>query len=134
MDISFTWKHFAAWFVMLFASIANGAARDLLYGEYMSELTAHQLSTVTSIILLGAIIYIFVRMYPPSSDQHAIAIGLFWVTLTLAFEFLFFHFIGGHSWSPLLANYNVLAGRVWILVPIWIGIAPYLFFHLSRRS
>ena len=57
---------------------------------HMDELTAHQLSTVSSVLLLGFVIWRFVRLYPPSSGQEAISIGLLWVALTVAFEFLFF--------------------------------------------
>lgn len=134
MDISGIWKYLAGWFVMLLVSIANGAVREFTYGRYMSEPAAHQLSTVTSILLLGAVIRIFVRFYPPSSARHAIAIGLAWAALTMAFEFLFFHFVGGHSWSELLANYNLFEGRVWVVVLLWIAAAPYLFFRFCRAS
>lgn len=129
-----TWHHVAAWFLMLLVSIANGAARDFVYGQHMSELAAHQVSSAIGIVLLGAVIWTFGRAYPPSSGQHAIGIGLFWMALTIAFEFLFFHFVGGHSWSALLANYNILAGRVWVLVLLWIAVAPYVFFHFARRA
>jgi hypothetical protein len=128
------WKYLTAWFVMLLVSVANGAIRDFTYGNHMDELTAHQLSTVSSVLLLGFVIWRFVRLYPPSSGQEAISIGLLWVALTVAFEFLFFHYVGGHSWSELLANYNVLKGRVWVFVLAWVAIAPYVFFRLNRRA
>ncbi|QPK65537.1 hypothetical protein IVG45_09110 [Methylomonas sp. LL1] len=129
MDVLDTWKYLAAWFVMLLVSIANGAARDLSYGKHMSELTAHQVSTVTSVLSLGAVIWVFIRFYPPSSAHDAITIGLAWAALTVAFEFLFFHFVGGHSWSELLANYNIFEGRVWVVVLVWVAVAPYVFFR-----
>ena len=124
----------ATWFVMLLVSIANGAARDLTYGKNMSELAAHQLSTLMGVLLLGAIIFAFVHFFTPSSGQEAIFIGLFWMALTIAFEFLFFHFIGGHSWSKLLANYNIFEGRVWVVVLAWVAVAPYVFFRIHRRA
>lgn len=125
-------KYALAWLVMLLVSIANGAARDLGYGRYMSELSAHQLSTAIGILLLGVVIRAFVYRYPPASAREAVGIGLFWMALTVAFEFLFFHFVGGRSWSELLDNYDVLSGRVWVFVLLWVAAAPYLFFRLRR--
>lgn len=125
------WKYLVAWLLMLLVSIANGAVRDFTYGKHMDELTAHQLSTVSGIPVLGLVIWGFVRRYPPLSGREAVSIGLLWVALTVAFEFLFFHYVGGHSWSELLANYNVLKGRVWVVVLAWVAIAPYLFFRLK---
>jgi hypothetical protein len=127
-------KYLVAWFVMLLVSIANGAIRDFTYGKYMGELAAHQLSTASGIVLLGIVIRGFVRRYPSSSGRQAISIGLLWVALTVAFEFLFFHYVAGHSWSVLLANYNVFKGRVWIAVLVWVATAPYVFFRLSRAA
>jgi len=126
------WKYLTAWFVMLLVAVANGAVRDSTYGRRVDELTAHQLSTATGVLLLGIVIRGFVRLYPPSSGREAISIGLLWMALTVAFEFLFFHYVGGHSWSELLGNYNVLKGRVWVVVLAWIAIAPYVFFRLDR--
>jgi hypothetical protein len=32
-----------------------------------------------------------------------------------------------HPWTRLLHDYNILEGRVWVLVLVWITIAPYIF-------
>jgi hypothetical protein len=128
------WKYLTTWFLMLLVSVANGAVRDFTYGMRMQELTAHQLSTVSSVLLLGIVIRGFVRLYPPASGREAISIGLLWMALTVAFEFLFFHYAGGHSWVELFGNYNVLKGRVWVVVLAWIAIAPYVFFRLNRQA
>lgn len=128
------WKYLIAWFMMLIVSVANGAVRDFTYGRQMDQLSAHQLSTVSGVLLLGIVIRLFVRRYPPPSGKKAFSIGLLWMALTVAFEFLFFHYVGGHSWAELLANYNVLRGRVWVVVLAWVAIAPYLFFRLDRRA
>jgi len=132
MTRSIGWKHLALWMAMLLTSIANGAVRDLLYAAWMSERDAHQLSTAIGIVVLGAMIRAFLRRFPPASLTHALLIGLFWAALTVAFEFLFFHFVIGHSWAALLANYDLAAGRVWVLVVLWIGIAPCVFYPARR--
>ena len=128
------WKYLIAWFVMLLVSVANGTVRDFTYGKYMDEVSAHQWSTVSSALLLGFVIWGFMRLYPVASGKAALLIGLFWMALTVAFEFLFFHYVGGHSWAELFANYNIAQGRVWVVVLIWIAVAPYLFFRLQERS
>lgn len=126
------WKYLTTWFLMLLVSVANGVVRDLTYGKHMAELTAHQLSTVSSVLLLGIVIWGFVRLYPPSSGKKALLIGLLWLALTVAFEFLFFHYVGGYAWAELRANYNVLQGRVWVLMLVWIAVAPFVFYRLGR--
>ncbi len=127
-------RYLIAWFAMLLVSVANGALRDFTYGRYLPELLAHQLSTLSGIVLLGGVIYLFVRRWPPASARQALSIGLFWMVLTVAFEFLFFHYAGGHSWGELLANYDLPGGRLWPVLLAWVAFAPYIFFRFFRRA
>ena len=128
------WKYLAAWVLMLLVAVANGALRDFTYGKYMDELAAHQFSTLIGAVVLGAVIWGFLKVFPLASEQRAIGVGLLWVSLTVAFEFLFFHYVGGHSWAELLGNYNVMKGRVWVFLLLWLAVAPYIFFRLSHQN
>jgi hypothetical protein len=123
-------RYLIAWVAMLFIAVANGAFRQLTFGKYMSEQHAHQLSTAMGIFLLGVFIWAVIRSWPPSSASQAITIGVMWLFLTAAFEFLFGHFVAGHSWARLLHDYNLLEGRVWVLVLVWVTLAPYIFYRL----
>lgn len=120
-------RYLFAWFAMLLVSVLNGTVRDFTYGRHMPELLAHQLSTLIGIVLLGAVIRLYMHRWPFASARQALKVGLFWMSLTVAFEFLFFHYVGGHSWDGLLANYDLSAGRLWPLVLLWVAFAPYLF-------
>ena len=120
-----------AWLLMLLVSIGNGLIRELTYGPRVDELAAHQISTLSGMLLIGLVIMGFVHRYPPVSGRAALGLGAVWMGLTIAFEFLFFHYVGGHPWPALLANYNLLAGRIWVVLLLWIGLAPYLFFRWS---
>lgn len=120
-------RYLLAWFAMLLVAMLNGGLRDFTYGRYLPELLAHQLSTLSGSALLSAVIYLFVRRWPPASARQALSIGLFWMVLTVAFEFLFFHYVGGRSWAELLANYDVPKGRLWPLLLVWVALAQWLF-------
>jgi len=127
-------RYLIAWSVMLIVSVANGTVRDFTYGKYISGLLAHQLSTLSGMVLLGGVIFAFVYFWPPASARQALFIGMFWMLLTVAFEFTFFHFVSGHPWAELLANYDLLHGRIWVLLLAWIAIAPYLFHRLRQYA
>lgn len=126
-------RYLVGWFVLLAVAMVNGALRELTYGKHVSELLAHQLSCLTGILLFALVIRQYVRIWPPVSAREAWHIGLFWMALTVAFEFLFFHYVGGHSWAVLLANYDMSAGRLWPLILLWVAVAPYLFYRDSLR-
>jgi len=119
--------------VLLTVAMANGALREFTYGKHVHELLAHQPSCATGILLFAVVIRHYVRRHPPASARESWQIGLFWMVLTVAFEFLFFHYIGGHPWDALLANYDLGAGRLWPLILVWIAAAPRLFMHFQRQ-
>jgi len=127
-------RHLAAWLLLLVAAIINGVIRQSLFIGRMSELHAHQLSTVSGIILFGVIIWGLHRMWPLASAAQAWTVGVVWLALTLAFEFLFFHYVGGKSWEALLNDYNILEGRLWPLLLLLVMIAPYVMHRVGRRS
>ncbi|MDH3370764.1 MAG: hypothetical protein OEM31_05485 [Gammaproteobacteria bacterium] len=124
-------KYIFAWVPMLFIAIANGVLRQVWYAKYLSELKAHQLSTLIGALLIGIYIWVIVRSWIPTSARQAVAIGMVWLGLTVTFEFLFGHFVAGHSWLRLLQDYNLLAGRVWILLLFWVAVAPYIFYRIN---
>ena len=126
-------RYLNAWFMMLGIAMINGDLRDLTYGKHLSKLFANQLSCVIGIILLGIVMFRFVRRWPPATAREAWYIGLFWMVLTVAFEFLFFHYLAGHPWQELLANYDISSGRLWPLILVWVAVAPYIFYRVCKK-
>jgi hypothetical protein len=123
------WRYGLAWLPMVLIAILNGILREKTYGRLLSESRAHQVSTLTGILLLGTYIWIVTRFLGFETLTQAVLVGALWLGLTIAFEFLFGHFVAKHSWSELLADYNLLAGRLWPLVLLWVAIAPALFYR-----
>lgn len=69
----------------------------------------------------------------PRGVEEAWAVGVGWVALTLAFEFLGGHFLFGKSWTELTVDYNLLAGRIWVLVLVVTLLAPVIAFTKGTR-
>jgi len=57
---------------------------------------------------------------------NAIMIGILWILMTVAFEFLAGHYLFGTSWEKIIADYNIARGRIWILVLVATLISPIL--------
>ena len=56
-----------------------------------------------------------------------------WLGMTLVFEFGAGHYLFGTPWRALLADYNVLAGRLWVLVLIATMTAPALVYSAGHN-
>ena len=72
-------KYVLAWFPMVPIAIANGAIRQGWYAQHLGELAAHQVSTLTAIVLLGAYIWLIARRWPAESGTQAVLVGLLWL-------------------------------------------------------
>jgi hypothetical protein len=126
-------KYFLLWFPMVIIGILNGSFRQFGYAPFMSELAAHQLSTIIGIIFFGLYIWFISRVWKIESAGQAWIIGSLWLGMTILFEFGFGHYIMNHSWGKLLFDYNILAGRLWSVILVWIWIAPRIFFRFRSQ-
>lgn len=121
------WKYVLAWLPMVPIAIANGALREMTYARRVGERAAHQISCLTGSLLFAVYIWAVIRLWKPDSSRQALAIGLIWLAMTVAFEFTFGRYVRRLPWSQLLHDYNVLAGRLWVLVLMWLAVAPLVF-------
>ncbi len=121
------------WIPMTFIGILNGMLRQYGYSRFVGDLTAHQISTLTGIIFIGLYIWWLTGVWKIESFSQALAVGLMWLGLTVVFEFVFGHYVVGHPWEKLFYDYNLLKGRVWLLVLIWITVAPFVFYKVRTK-
>ena len=127
-------KYLFVWVLLAVVAIANGILRQSTYGKTLTELTAHQISTLTAILASGVLVWIANRFWPIGSTSQALIIGGCWLVMTVLFEFGFGHYIAGHPWEKLTADYNLLEGRVWSLFLIWVAVMPFVIFKLAQRT
>ena len=127
------WKYTLLWFGLAILAVINGTLRNQFYESTLGDLLAHQVSTVSLLMLIGLYTWLCSLIWRLQSVNQAVIIGLIWVSITIAFEFLFGHFIMGHPWAKLLHDYNIVEGRIWLLVLIWTMLAPFTIFKLQSR-
>jgi len=123
-------KYTLAWCPMIVIAIANGIVRQFVYGPQMSELSAHQISSVTGIALFFLYTIGLGRLMPLQNGRQAFLVGGIWLILTVAFEFFFGLLIVGHPLEKLLYDYNIAAGRLWGVVLISLVFMPYLAYRI----
>jgi hypothetical protein len=126
-------KYIIGWLPLVAIGILNGVLRQVGYGQYVGELTAHQISTLTGIVLMGLYIWWLTGKWRIRSSGQAICIGLIWLGMTVVFEFVFGRYVMGHPWEKLFHDYNLLEGRVWVLVLIWTIVAPLVLYKLRSK-
>ncbi|WP_353118300.1 hypothetical protein [Nitratidesulfovibrio sp.] len=117
----------AYWCALCAAAIANGALREAWLAPRLGPGTAHVVSTLLLCAAVGLAALHYARRQGAAQGTRGMwTTGLFWAGLTVAFELLFGHYVAGHPWQRLLADYDITAGRVWVLVPVALALGPRL--------
>ena len=134
MSRSLILKSIGVWVAFIPVAIINGIMRNSWYQQYTGELLAHQISTISASILFILLAYIVLKNeIPQRKNKQLILIGIGWTTLTVLFEFGFGHYLIGHSWDILLADYNIFKGRIWSLFLLACLFTPILIKQVKPR-
>jgi hypothetical protein len=114
----------AVWLAILVLASLNGAVRDLIVAPSIGDTMARALSTVMLCGVILLVTWYTIRWMGTQNARQALAVGALWLVLTLCFEFGAGRY-AGKPWPVILGDYDVTRGRIWVLVPIIIFVAPY---------
>lgn len=126
---------FGLWGLMVVCAIFNAGLRQSVLIPSLGETLGRAVSTVTLSAAILVIAYVFLAWSDVErSGADLWLMGLMWLVLTVMFEFGFGHFVMGNSWDTLLHDYNILEGRIWVVVLAVTLTGPYLMGSLAERS
>lgn len=115
------------WLGLLALAFINAAIRELGYKKHVSELSAHQISTVTGCIFATIFTCFVTRIWHINSYSDSIKIGIIWVVLTFTFETTMVLVFMKKDVAFLLSSYNILEGQLWPVFLLWMGLLPVIF-------
>lgn len=127
-------RPFLIWCCLVPVMIVIAALREVILKPEVGELTAHLVSTLVTVGLIFVITLLTLGWIAPANDADCWRIGLLWFFLTIGCELLASHIVFGVSWRYLLADYDLLRGRVWLLVLCGQLLSPWLAARLRRQS
>lgn len=115
------------WLAMAVLAVLNGVFREVILVPRIGEYPGHVLSTALLVAAIAGLSFAYFRV---TATEYAflelLLVGCLWTVLTVGFEFLVGYFEGTPV-STTLGQYNVLAGQVWIAVPLTLLFSPLLF-------
>ncbi|WP_049927623.1 hypothetical protein [Halopiger goleimassiliensis] len=115
------------WALMAVMAVLNGVTRELFIVPRTETYTAHVVSTAALIVVVLAIAYsFFATTTIDYRFTELVGIGVLWAALTVGFEFVV-GYLEGTPPAVTIGQYDVLAGQVWILVPVTLVLAPIVF-------
>lgn len=123
----------SAWAGAAAIGMTNAFLREAAFSG-LGELRAHQLSTITLLMFLAAYMWAVERWERLPSTRTAVQVGVLWAGLTVLFEFAVGLVVTRQPLSQLLGAYDIRAGRVWALVPLWMAVGPAIVRRLHVGS
>ena len=134
MPVNVWLKALALWLAILILAILNGVLREKALIPTMGSFGA----LIASGILLSACIFLVAFVGAPwygrLSSSQWLLIGVFWLLLTLIFEFGFGRFVQHKNWPELFQAYTFEGGNIWPLVLVVTLISPWLAARWRGRS
>jgi len=121
------------WLVMLIFAVLNGALREAVLLPHLGKPVSF---VISGALLSACIVVVALMLMPrvgPMESRDALYIGLFWVLLTLAFEFTFGRLVQHREWAELLDAYRFRDGNIWPVVLAVMLFAPLMAVRLRRR-
>ncbi len=112
------------WFLVLVLAVLNGAARETWLIPRFGDPLGRAVSTLSLCVLIVLTAWLTISWIHPGTRNEALKVGVLWLVLTLAFEFLAGHYLFKKPWGDLLEDYNLLRGRIWIVVLPALLLAP----------
>ena len=125
-------RSIVVWSLFVVLAITNGALRNTLLTPSLGELRSHITSTFLLCAAILIVTWLTIGWVRPANLNEALLIGAGWAVMTVAFEFLAGHYIFGSPWTTLLADYDLFAGRVWVLILVTTAFAPFLMARARR--
>jgi hypothetical protein len=124
---------FGVWLLILPLMVANGIFRETVLVPSLGRRPADVASAAIGIAIILLITMPFLRRARDRSTGALVRVSVIWLVLTVAFEFLFGHYVDGKSWMELVENYAIWRGNLWPLVLASLALAPFIWGR-SRRT
>jgi len=114
------------WLVILALAILNGAMREKLLVPFLGSYPGLFLSGTILSLCIFIVAYFAAAWYGRLTSRQWLLLGLFWLLLTVVFEFSFGRFVLHKTWVELFAAYSFRGGNIWPVVLVVTGTAPWI--------
>lgn len=110
------------WLLLMAVESIHGALRQIFLAPLIGDFPARRVAVFSGMLLIFLITLATVRWMIARGDKGLLAVGAWWVALTVAFECVLGRAVFGYDWRRLLEDYDVSRGGL-----MGIGLLAMLF-------
>lgn len=126
------------WFVLLIVALINAIIRETTYKPLLTPyigMWAHQISSLTGIILFFLAIYFFLKKTKYNySQKDLFKVGLSWILMTILFECFMNIYIRHLTFHQVLQTYYFWKGDTWFFVLLSLLISPFIAHRIINKK
>ena len=98
----------------------------------VGDFRARQIAVFTGSILIVIVATSFIGWIRPARVGDAVAVGVVWLVLTLAFEIAFGRYVVHAPWSRIASDYDLLRGGLLPIGLVVLTVAPLIAARVRR--
>lgn len=133
MHINLFLKTSVIWFIIAILAVVNGMFRESILVSNLGPANAMIVSGMLLCIIVFIVTYISFPLFAAKNTLTYLLIGLYWVIMTLVFEFLFSYYVLRKSWLTILHVFDITKGDLFSIVLIVSLISPVLVAKMKSR-
>ena len=119
-------KAAALWLAVLVLAILNGALRERALIPTFGSFAGLVASGIILCACILVVTFVAAPWYGRLASRQWFLIGLFWLLLTLVFEFSFGRFVQHKTWTELFDAYAFRGGNIWPVVLLTTFLTPWI--------
>jgi hypothetical protein len=122
------------WAVLLIFAMVIGGGKVAFIIPKLGEHIGQIIGTLIFCPVIFAVTWYSIRWINPNGIRDAIIVGILWLILIEAFEFLAGRYLFGKSLGQLFYEYKIWEGRIWVLILATLLASPIIAAKLRIKS
>ena len=118
-------KSLFIWLALIPLAFLNGGLREIVINPLVGAEYGQPISCFSLCLLLFVLCWFFIPKIGRGTAKTYLIIGLLWMLLTVLFETCL-ELLTGNTFAGVLKTYDITTGNLWLLVVLFVGIAPWL--------
>lgn len=124
-------KSILIWLSIIPLAFLNGAFRDEILTPLLGITVALPISGIILCLFIFVVSFILIPKIGKGTARTYWTIGGLWVVLTILFETIV-GLVRGNTIGEIISAYNITTGNLWLLVVVFMGVAPWLIMRIKQ--
>jgi len=124
-------KSFLIWLAIIPLAFLNGVLREMVINPIIGAEYGHPISCFSLCLFIFIICLFSIPRIGRGTAKTYLTIGLCWMLLTILFESCL-ELQSGNTFAGVIKTYDISTGNLWLLVVLFVGIAPRLTAKMKK--